>query len=724
MSASEDIVIVDSSDYAQVVFDDVKECYSNAKPLECVFTLNELLKSEDSTDWIGIYKVGFSSCDEYMCNVPIDQVTDNKGKVAFIIEVLPKEDGEFYQFVYVSNGKQIRGASVPFQFKLEECTELTDDEDNDAVVVKFDSGDTITEIKNRCVQLSNSNQAYEKLIQDNESLIKSLKEEVASIKLRCFRLTMDNEKLNFTLRSKADSLKNLAETISSLTQDNNSLQSRFNDLSNDNKNLLESLQERISQVASLKSELESVRISKGEFEEVLSLKEAELLQLEKDKNELSRIVEELNTINEQITKLEDQVSERTEEINQIKTDLRKNNILVAEQAETIQTILAEKNELNNIIETLKKEKSELEGAGQELTMSKEKLNAAEQCKNMLIEQLSTVVNELDETKKKMSVQYNVANDLTDRIAQIEFEKSTNDKKLNEIKAEYEEKLNQINGSYYVLRVAHSSLETRLKSNEQRRAASEKEIENQRKSIEDLKKENHELKERINHGAHEYTKLFEKCRLLKNQKFSNDMKSNYDEDNQLTRRRTNINSTQCETSQATNIQDKTVSQARVSGAESENTLLDALLGSSFYNSTWQNDTNKTASSSSKIAATPVTKRASVITTTQPKSPRTQSNDLSDDGLVHGKSNYVEQPKKTENLTQKLSRCQIGESVEETKNPNCEICDFIFPTGANEDELAKHMSTHFSGHTCPVCFLQFNKGYSQEEFEYHVDSHFSN
>lgn len=60
-------------------------------------------------------------------------------------------------------------------------------------------------------------------------------------------------------------------------------------------------------------------------------------------------------------------------------------------------------------------------------MSKEKLNAAEQCKNMLIEQLSTVVNELDETKKKMSVQYNVANDLTDRIAQIEFEKSTNDK---------------------------------------------------------------------------------------------------------------------------------------------------------------------------------------------------------------------------------------------------------------------------------------------------------
>lgn len=125
-----------------------------------------------------------------------------------------------------------------------------------------------------------ANETYEKLIRENEALIKSLKDEVASIKLRCFRLTMvtekpckfiawklsnfqffqDNEKLNFTLRSKADSLKNLAETISSLTSDNNNLQEKFNDLSIDNKNLLETLQDRINQVASLKTELESAKI--------------------------------------------------------------------------------------------------------------------------------------------------------------------------------------------------------------------------------------------------------------------------------------------------------------------------------------------------------------------------------------------------------------------------------------------------------------------------------
>ena len=45
---------------------------------------------------------------------------------------------------------------------------------------------------------------------------------------------------------------------------------------------------------------------------------------------------------------------------------------------------------------------------------------------------------------------------------------------------------------------------------------------QQKMIEELKQENEELKERIRYGALEYTKIFEKCRLLKNQKFNSEM----------------------------------------------------------------------------------------------------------------------------------------------------------------------------------------------------------
>jgi hypothetical protein len=52
----EDIVIIESKDYSQVVFDEIKDCYREDLNLECFFTLNELIKP-DQTDFIAIYKV-------------------------------------------------------------------------------------------------------------------------------------------------------------------------------------------------------------------------------------------------------------------------------------------------------------------------------------------------------------------------------------------------------------------------------------------------------------------------------------------------------------------------------------------------------------------------------------------------------------------------------------------------------------------------------------------
>jgi Tax1-binding protein 1 len=82
---NEDIVIVESKDYAQVIFDDVKECYTENQPLECSFTISELLKP-DAADWIGIYRVGFTSCkDDYVCYLQVNpsEILENKGKVVF-----------------------------------------------------------------------------------------------------------------------------------------------------------------------------------------------------------------------------------------------------------------------------------------------------------------------------------------------------------------------------------------------------------------------------------------------------------------------------------------------------------------------------------------------------------------------------------------------------------------------------------------------------------------
>lgn len=83
-TAANDLVLVESKDFAQVVFDDVRDEYAENGTVECEFTLNELLAA-DETDWIGVYKVGFSSHRDFVCKAPVELalIANNHGKVCF-----------------------------------------------------------------------------------------------------------------------------------------------------------------------------------------------------------------------------------------------------------------------------------------------------------------------------------------------------------------------------------------------------------------------------------------------------------------------------------------------------------------------------------------------------------------------------------------------------------------------------------------------------------------
>jgi len=101
---------------------------------------------------------------------------------------------------------------------------------------------------------------YEKLINENDDLITSLKEEIATVKSKCLRLTLDNEKLNYTLKMKVENLKNMSENISFLSNENKQLQGKLDQLTNKNKSLSDSLQERCAEIEQLKTELTSLKM--------------------------------------------------------------------------------------------------------------------------------------------------------------------------------------------------------------------------------------------------------------------------------------------------------------------------------------------------------------------------------------------------------------------------------------------------------------------------------
>jgi hypothetical protein len=294
-------------------------------------------------------------------------------------------------------------------------------------------------------------------------------------------------------------------------------------------------------------------------------------------------------------------------------------------------------------------------------MSKDKLLAAEQCKEMLRAQMIALTDDLDAANAKIDIHLATIKLHSDNEKKYEEEKIDMLNKLEKMKEEYESKIEELNGSYYALKLAHVHLETRLKSTDHSKSKLEKESEIQKLEFDKLKEENQELKERIQAGAKEYSRLFEKYRLIKNQQFNYDMNLYHDLNGAdiLIRkdlnRFNNVNQRQgsffgTSTPNIVNnsesdsaIHEKTLSQseasqapsqsavARASSADIENTLLDALLGSSFG---WNNNNTLTNNKQPLTALKPAT------TTTQPKmisniksSNQLESNDLSDDGLIN-------------------------------------------------------------------------------------------
>ena len=134
-----------TSEVSSITFNNVSECYPPDRDLECRFTIKSSVKPS-SRDWIGLFKVGWQSPREYYTYewspMPSFQGTPIANRVVFRVRYLPKIDDEFYQFCYVTNEGDVKGASAPFQIKTKpieqeelECCEIEDDELGTSIMV-------------------------------------------------------------------------------------------------------------------------------------------------------------------------------------------------------------------------------------------------------------------------------------------------------------------------------------------------------------------------------------------------------------------------------------------------------------------------------------------------------------------------------------------------------------------------------------------------------------
>ncbi|XP_041843757.1 tax1-binding protein 1 homolog B isoform X3 [Melanotaenia boesemani] len=141
---------MDTSNFAHVIFQNVGKSYLPHAALECQYTLTQFIKPHPK-DWVGIFKVGWSTARDYYTflwsPLPENYVegTAVNRTVIFQGYYVPNDDGEFYQFCYVTHKGEIRGASTPFQFRAnspseDELLTVEDECNSDILVVTTKAG--------------------------------------------------------------------------------------------------------------------------------------------------------------------------------------------------------------------------------------------------------------------------------------------------------------------------------------------------------------------------------------------------------------------------------------------------------------------------------------------------------------------------------------------------------------------------------------------------------
>uniref|UniRef100_A0A8C3AIA8 Tax1 (human T-cell leukemia virus type I) binding protein 1a n=1 Tax=Cyclopterus lumpus TaxID=8103 RepID=A0A8C3AIA8_CYCLU len=143
-SPGSSVSIMETSNFAHVIFQNVGKSFMPQAPLECCYTLTPYI-TPNPKDWVGIFKVGWSTARDYYTFLwsPTSEHYEPGSTVdrtvVFQGYYVPKSDGEFYQFCYVSHVGDIRGASTPFQFRsatpTDELLTVTEDDSNSDILV-------------------------------------------------------------------------------------------------------------------------------------------------------------------------------------------------------------------------------------------------------------------------------------------------------------------------------------------------------------------------------------------------------------------------------------------------------------------------------------------------------------------------------------------------------------------------------------------------------------
>ncbi|XP_074518658.1 calcium-binding and coiled-coil domain-containing protein 2 isoform X2 [Halichoeres trimaculatus] len=433
--------------FSQVLFMDIPKSYPPSTSITCSYNLTASFQP-NPRDWVGVFKVGWSTTKDYHTFVWVEPCLDVVGQqsrqAVFKDYYLPKDEIEFYQFCYVDSTGQVRGASTPFCFRSPTETSLESSPDDDLLVIT-----TQEQVDQSVREKAELQRELDQIMAENESLKNARREEqqeAANFKKRNEEkekenhrlhkemdvLKMRNEHLDGLVKQQQEDRKQLEETLSRMTkqmhQDEETEQRRqsqslsleeeskqkekqaqekydravvkINQMKAEREELKERLESQSSELTALNSKLKEQERELLKMKDNISLLQVDLQSSEKEKERLSVELQRLQTVSHNVDDLQRENQELTQRLSHLETmnspddNLRTEYQTLAGKLQDAQVKLATEREESRAV------KSKAELLDRELQDTKEQLKKT-----------TCLYDEAQRTANKQELKLSAANEL-------------------------------------------------------------------------------------------------------------------------------------------------------------------------------------------------------------------------------------------------------------------------------------------------------------------------
>ncbi|KAM9838881.1 tax1-binding protein 1 homolog A [Aulostomus maculatus] len=391
-SPGSSVSIMETSNFAHVIFQNVGKSFLPQAPLECRYTLTPYI-TPNPKDWVGIFKVGWSTARDYYTFLwsPMPENYEPGSTVhrtvVFQGYYVPKSDGEFYQFCYVTHAGDIRGASTPFQFRsatpTEELLTVTEDDSNSDILVVT----TKTGLLER----------VEEAQQERRELLKAmrlLQEEKQQLQEEQKRLAREREQERETCCLLRTHNQELLRSSQGLSEEREEVRRRLTEATDRVRQLEEDLLGVTQRGLQKETELDCLR---DRLKKLTAERDSLESQLKNEKDERDLYKAHLRSTELENTKL-------SAELQMLKAVELNREVTIAqfqEELERLRACVAQRDSLEKELLTLKADKAELARVREQLRQAEEQLQASRQQASLLASELRDSASARDHTMTEL-----------------------------------------------------------------------------------------------------------------------------------------------------------------------------------------------------------------------------------------------------------------------------------------------------------------------------------